>query len=309
MRFDEKLLSIQAGPLTARGIEILQVNLGYRCNMSCKHCHIQAAPNRNEEMNRETIETVLGILKATGIRILDVTGGAPELNPHFKYLIEKAGEIGCRVIVRTNLTILSDKGMADLPEYFRNFGVELVASLPCYTEATVDDIRGSGTFFKSIETLRMLNSFGYGIDERQKLNLVYNPQGAFLSPPQAALERDYKRELFDRFGISFNHLYTFTNMPVGRFGESLLHTGTFQKYMESLTDAFNSETIDGLMCRRLISVSWDGSLYDCDFNQVLGLKVKGSIPHISDFDFGNLSHREITVGDHCYACTAGQGST
>jgi radical SAM/Cys-rich protein len=310
MGFKEMILDAYRQPLTAHSIDILQVNLGYRCNMACKHCHVEAKPDRSQEMNREIINAVLSAMIENNINTLDITGGEPELNPHFRYLVEEARNIGIHVIVRTNLTIFFDKGMGDLPEFYADKSVEVIASLPYYTESDVDRVRGKGTFKKCIKALQRLNGLGYGsASGDRKLNLVYNPAGAFLSPAQMALEDDFKRELDRRYGISFDKLYTFNNMPIGRFRDFLLRTNSLEKYMEKLVSSFNPETITGLMCRRLISVGWDGRLYDCDFNQMLGLNVHDVCPqHIKEFAL-SLAGRTITVGEHCYACTAGQGST
>jgi radical SAM/Cys-rich protein len=310
MTFNEKILGLRSAPLTAKGVEILQVNLGYRCNMSCKHCHIGAGPNRSEEMNTETVNTVLQVMTENNIPVLDITGGAPELNANFRYLVEKGRNAGHHVIVRTNLTIFFEEGMGDLPVFYESNGVEIIASLPYYIDTDVDRVRGQGTFCKSIEAIRKLNSLGYNGSCGKKINLVYNPGGAFLAPPQKTLEEDYKRELRRRFGVHFDNLYAFTNMPIGRFREYLIRNNNLEKYMERLEAAFNPETLDGLMCRYLISIGWDGSLYDCDFNQLLGLKTDSDSPrHILDFDYGRLYERKIAVGEHCYGCTAGQGST
>jgi radical SAM/Cys-rich protein len=311
MGFKEIILSLNRQPLTACGISILQVNLGYTCNMACKHCHVEAGSYRSPAMNKEIINAVLSAMIESDINIIDITGGAPELNPHFRYLVEEARNIGSHVMVRTNLTIFFEKGMGGLPEFYADNSVEVIASLPYYTESEVDRVRGKGTFKKCIKALQRLNGLGYGsIFEDRKLNLVYNPAGAFLSPAQKALEDDYKRELDRRYGISFDSLYTFVNMPIGRFKDYLIRTSGLEKYSEKLVRAFNVETIPGLMCRRIISVGWDGGLYDCDFNQVLGLTVQSDCPqNVSEFDYSRLAGRTITVGDHCYACTAGQGST
>lgn len=310
MDFKDRISAAQSGPLTAAGIEVLQVNVGYTCNMACGHCHIGAGAERSESMKADTIKAVLGVLTC-GIGTLDITGGAPELNPHFRDLVTGARNMGIRVFVRTNLTIFHEDGMRDLPEFYRDNQVEIIASLPCYTEQNVDGVRGRGAFRKSIDALGMLNRLGYGDGvSGLKLHLVYNPGGAFLSPPQKALEEDYKRELKRTFGITFDRLYTFTNMPVGRFRDYLVRTNGLASYMKKLEEAFNPSTLDSLMCRHLISVGWDGRLYDCDFNQVQGLTVRGGWPQqIKDFDLSKLSAREISAGDHCYACTAGQGST
>ena len=304
-------MGIQSAPLISADITLLQVNLGYKCNMACKHCHVESGPERQEMMAGDTIESVIEVLRNNPIQSLDITGGAPEMNPHFTYLVERARQIGCHVIVRTNLTIFFEEEMEHLPEFFGNHSVEVVASLPHYIDSDVDRIRGKGAFEKCIKALMQLNCLGYGSGvQDKKLNLVYNPGGPFLSPSQTALEEDYKRELYRRFGISFDGLYTFTNTPIGRFRDLLLRTNGFDRYMDKLVQAFNPATLNSLMCRHLISVGWDGRLYDCDFNQMLGLTVKGDCPqHIKEFDYARLAGRTITVGNHCYACTAGQGST
>lgn len=310
MKFTERVQSVRPGPLTAAGIEILQVNLGYRCNMACKHCHIAGGPGRDEMMSLDTVEDVLATLHAHEIPTVDITGGAPELNPHLGRLVSESRRMGRHVVVRTNLTILLEEGMEHLPDFYRDHSVELIASLPYYTEIEVDRVRGEGSFKKSVAAFRRLNALGYGDGvSGRKLNLVYNPPGAFLAPPQKTLEEDFKRELNNRYGLRFDHLYTFANAPIGRFREFLVRSRNFETYMEKLSRAFNPQTLDGLMCRHLISVDWNGLLYDCDFNQVLGLHAGGSPSHIADFDYGLLSGRTISVADHCYSCTAGQGST
>ncbi|MGD0886082.1 MAG: arsenosugar biosynthesis radical SAM (seleno)protein ArsS [Thermodesulfovibrionales bacterium] len=311
MGFHETLQDFCLLPLKSTRIEILQVNLGYRCNMTCKHCHVQAGPAREETMTAETIEQIIAVLKESRITNLDLTGGAPELNPHFRYLVRTARALGCHVMVRSNLTILLEKGMEDLAGFYRQTGVEIIASLPSYREDGVDRIRGTETFQKSIRALRALNRLGFGTkSDDLKLNLVYNPTGAFLPPAQSAIEEEYKRELAGRFGITFNRLYTFTNMTIGRFREFLIRTNAFERYMEKLIAAFNPETINGIMCRHLLNVGWDGRLYDCDFNQMMGLPVRKDYPQrIQDFDDVLFREREITFGDHCFGCTAGQGST
>jgi radical SAM/Cys-rich protein len=309
-KFEERVLACRGEHLTATRIDVLQANLGYRCNMSCKHCHVEAGPARKEMMGAETVDDVLFALGQSDIPALDLTGGAPELNPNFRKLVLKARALGRRVIVRTNLTIFFEDGMDDLPEFYAESGVDVVASLPYYIESGVDKVRGGGTFKKSVEAIRKLNSLGYGIEGGRTLNLVYNPPGAYLSPGQETLEAAYKRDLKRNFDISFTSLYTFTNMPIGRFKDFLKLTANFDKYMEKLVGAFNPATLDGLMCRHLLSVGWDGTLYDCDFNLVLGLPVDEGCPrHIRDFDYSRLSRRKIIMGEHCYGCTAGQGST
>lgn len=311
MEFKDKVLTVQPEPLTARDIRMLQVNVGYRCNMSCKHCHIEAGPGRKEEMGKGTIEMVLGALRENEIDKLDITGGAPELNPYFRYLIEEAKNMGRHVIVRTNLTVFFERGMDDIPEFYHNNSVEVIASLPYYIEINVDRVRGNGSFQKCVKGLEKLNSLGYGDGSSgNKLNLVYNPAGPFPAPPQKTLEEDFKREMKNRFGVSFDNLYTFANMPIGRFRDYLLRSNNLGKYIERLANAFNPETLDGLMCKYLINVGWDGMLYDCDFNQMLGIPVHSDCPlQIKDFDYPKLVGRKITVGEHCYGCTAGQGST
>ena len=308
--FEDKIAGLPEGSLTACEIEVLQVNLGYRCNMTCRHCHIGAGPHRSEEMGRDEVEKVLGILRGSRIRVLDVTGGAPELNPHFRYLVGEARGAGCHVVARTNLTIFCEAGMEDLYDFYDRNSVEVIASFPYYTEREVDRIRGEGTFRKSVEVVRKLNILGYGNGlSGKRLNLVYNPTGTFLSPPQGRLEEDYRRELRGSHGIFFDRLYAFTNMPIGRFRTHLERTGGLRKYIEKLAAAFNPHTLDGLMCRHLVSVGWQGTLYDCDFNQVLGLDLDGGPRRLEEFDYESLARRRITVADHCYGCTAGQGST
>lgn len=309
-KFNTRVAVCLQAPLRARNISTLQVNIGYRCNLACTHCHIDAGPSRPENMDRETVDLVLSALANSGIAALDITGGAPELNPHFTYLVTEARRLGRRVIVRTNLAVLSEAGMTRLPEFFRDHDVELVASLPCYLGDNVDRIRGTGTFSKCISALQRLNSLGYGMPEDRVLNLVYNPAGAFLAPDQATLETAYREQLDAQFGISFTRLFTFTNMPIGRFRGFLVRTQSLDAYMDTLARAFNPATLDKVMCRDLVSVGWNGALYDCDFNQILDLRIQSGTPaHIRDFDLSVLSNRTITVDDHCFGCTAGQGSS
>jgi radical SAM/Cys-rich protein len=262
-------------------------------------------------MSQEIVEVVLRVLQDNPLATLDITGGAPELNPHFRMLIAEAKRAGKRVIVRTNLSVLLEKGNDDLPEMYRHHGVELVASLPCYLAENVDAVRGSGAFEKSIAALRMLNRLGFGNGpDGRSLTLVYNPRGAFLSPAQSALEADYRRELKIRYDVTFSRLFAFTNMPVGRFREELIRNDNLEIYREMLASAFNPATLENIMCRSLVSVGWDGRLYDCDFNQALGLGLRRSAPrHIGKFDHAVLSRRVISVDDHCFGCTAGQGSS
>ena len=300
--------------LERRAIETLQLNLGHRCNQSCVHCHVNAGPNRKEEMTRETVDAVIDFLAASPeIRTIDLTGGAPELNRNFRRLVISARARGLRVIDRCNLTILEEPGFDDLAAFLAAHRVEVVASLPCYQEENVDRQRGKGTFEGSIKGLRRLNALGYGGAASDLiLNLVYNPQGASLPPAQAALEADYKRYLGERYGIVFNHLFTMANMPIQRFGSTLISKGQFNAYMTTLRAAHRNENLDQVMCRSLISVDWQGYLYDCDFNQQLGLALAQQSHarlHITEASVALIEGLQIRVADHCYGCTAGQGSS
>ena len=296
-------------------IDTVQINVGKLCNQACLHCHVEAGPKRTEIMDRHTAELTLDFIRTAAPQTVDITGGAPELNPSFRWLVEQNRGEGRHVIDRCNLTILFESGQEDLPQFLADQRVEIVASLPCYSEGNVTKQRGQGVYDKSIEALRRLNRIGYGTDDSGLvLNLVYNPVGAYLPPPQATLEIDYKRELGDNFGITFNHLYTITNMPIARFAHALRRDNKAEVYMELLASAFNPTTLDGLMCRRQVSISWDGYLYDCDFNQMLDMKVGGGKP----FRLGEkpsaelvrlLEQRAILVDSHCYGCTAGAGSS
>ncbi len=300
-------------PLRRARLDTLQVNLGYRCNQSCLHCHVNAGPNRTEMMESPMVDLVIDVLRARRIATLDLTGGAPELNQHFKRLVQAARELGARVIDRCNLTILSEPGQDGLAEFLAAQGAEVVASLPCYSVANVDRQRGDGVFERSIAGLRALNALGYGdADSGLVLNLVYNPQGASLPPPQAALEADYQRELEEHFGIRFNHLFALTNMPIQRFGSTLISKGGFESYMALLKSAYRSDNLGTVMCNSMLSVDWQGDLYDCDFNQMLGLRarINGSArPHLRDLLKHDAAGESIRVADHCYGCTAGQGSS
>ena len=291
----------------------LQVNLGYKCNQSCLHCHVNAGPTRTELMSRETIGDVLAFLAVAGIKTLDVTGGAPELNPHFRELVVRARELGVHVIDRCNLTILEEPGQEDLAAFLAAHRVEITASLPCYTEELVDRQRGKGVYEKSIAGLLRLNALGYGAPgSGLALNLVYNPQGPSLPPGQEGLEADYKRELGGKYGVIFNRLYTLANMPIQRFGSTLVSKGQFSEYMTLLKGAHRDENLDAVMCRTLVSVDWRGAVYDCDFNQMLGLPLalEGKRrPQLSDLIGRDLAGNPIAVRDHCYGCTAGQGSS
>jgi len=299
--------------LHRRAVETLQVNLGYRCNQSCLHCHVNAGPNRTEEMTAETVAGVLDFIAASpGLTALDLTGGAPELNPHFRPLVVAARARGLRVIDRCNLTILNEPGQEGLAEFLAAHRVEIVASLPCYLEENVDRQRGKGVFESSLQALRRLNQLGYGRDDGElQLNLVYNPQGPSLPPPQAGLQEAYKRHLADSYGVSFNQLFSLANMPIQRFGSMLISKGQFNAYMETLRGAHQAANLDHVMCRSLLSVDWQGWLYDCDFNQQLGLAIAdgGRRLHITEAAAAALEQRPIVVAEHCYGCTAGQGSS
>ena len=292
--------------------EILQVNVGKLCNLTCVHCHVNAGPKRKEVMTHETIDRVLEWLGKTEIPIVDLTGGAPEMIPDFRYFIEcvKTLESPRHVIDRCNLTILLDPGYEQLPEFLAKHKVEIIASMPCYTPRNVNMQRGGGVFDGSIAALQRLNSLGYGIEPNLPLHLVYNPVGAFLPGPQTELESDYKRELKGHFGIVFNKLYSITNLPIGRFAAYLRHNDKLEEYMELLISAFNPATIDGLMCRNTLSVGWRGEVYDCDFNQQLDMQwVNGQALFLWDLDPDAIDNREIMTGDHCFGCTAGAGSS
>lgn len=293
-------------------VETLQVNLGYRCNQSCVHCHVNAGPNRKEMMASETIDTVMEYLQARDIQTLDITGGAPELHPQFRQLVKMARSRVQRVIDRCNLTILEEPGQQNLACFLAKQKVEIVASLPCYLEKNVDRQRGNGVFEKSIRALGRLNALGYGKkDEGLSLTLVYNPQGPDLPPPQESLEKDYRRFLA-RYDVCFDRLFTITNMPIKRFGSTLISQGKFDEYMQLLRDAYRAKNLQSVMCRSLISVDWQGYVYDCDFNQMLGLPLphnNQARTHLSELVDIDLENSKITVADHCYGCTAGQGSS
>lgn len=307
------LAGIGFPPLTRRRLETLQVNLGYRCNQSCVHCHVAAGPSRTEEMARETAEAVLAFIEKQRVDTLDLTGGAPELNPHFRFLAKSARAMGVRVVDRCNLTILEYPGQEDLAEFLAGNRVAVVASLPCYIEENVDRQRGNGVFAASLRALRRLNALGYGYEGTGLvLDLVFNPQGAVLPPPQAELEAAYRRELRGRFGIVFNHLLTLANMPIQRFGSTLVSKGQFEPYVNLLKSAHRNANLDSVMCRSLLSVDWQGYVYDCDFNQMLDLPLiskKCERPHILDLIHEDLNGTSIRVAGHCYGCTAGQGSS
>jgi radical SAM/Cys-rich protein len=300
-------------PLRRGALETLQVNLGYTCNQSCLHCHVNAGPTRREQMDRAGVEQVLELLRRNGIPQLDLTGGAPELNPHFRYLVRAARTLGVRVTDRCNLTILEEPGQEDLAAFLAGQGVAIVASLPCYLQENVDAQRGSQVFARSIRALRRLNQLGYGRgDPARSLSLVFNPQGPQLPPPQQALEQDYQRHLRERYGIHFDRLLTLANMPIQRFGSTLVSKGQFDTYMETLRQAHRAENLAAVMCRSLLSIDWQGYVYDCDFNQMLGLPLQWpqrTRTHIRDLPGADLQGNTIAIADHCYGCTAGQGSS
>lgn len=309
--FEEQLRHSGLSPLQATGITVFQVNVGKLCNQTCRHCHVDAGPDRTERMTRETAEQCIAALARTDIPTVDITGGAPELNPNFRWLVEQARAMNRHVMDRCNLSVLLLPSQADLATFLAAHRVEIVASLPYYRAAQTDAQRGEGIFDKSMEALRLLNQFGYGREgSGLLLNLVHNPVGAFLPPKQESIEAQFRKELRTKHGVEFNHLYTITNMPVSRFLEFLLDSGNYQGYMERLTNAYNPAAVPGVMCRYTLSVGWDGILYDCDFNQMLELPVQSDAPaHIRNFDPTRLHHRKIVTGNHCYGCTAGAGSS
>lgn len=310
-RFAAHVATHDLPQLQAAEVQVLQLNLGKVCNQTCGHCHVDAGPSRSESMSAETVDLCLRALEQTSIPCVDITGGAPEMNPHFRYLVQQVRRLGRRVIDRCNLTILLANGFTDLPEFLAEHQVEIIASLPCYLEQNVNAQRGDGVFEKSISALRKLNLLGYGQPGNPlELSLVYNPLGPSLPPLQSQLEADYRRELKNRYGLEFTRLYTITNLPISRFLADLLQSGKYQTYMEKLLTAFNPAAVSGVMCRTTLSVDWQGNLYDCDFNQMLELPVEPGVPqHIRDFDVSMLATRTIVTGQHCYGCTAGAGSS
>lgn len=310
--FKEKAANMGMLPLKATGIEVFQINMGKMCNQVCKHCHVDAGPDRKEIMTKEVMRLCLDVLAHEDIKIVDLTGGAPELNPNFRWFVEEIKKLGKHIIVRCNLTIiLANKRFHDLPEFFKLHEIEVVSSLPSFTQDRTDRQRGDGVFEDSIKALKMLNCVGYGrADTSLILNLVYNPAGAFLPPSQEALQKEYKTELLKNYGIFFNQLFAITNMPISRYLDYLLVSGNYDAYMEKLVNAFNPTALANVMCRNTISVGWDGYLFDCDFNQMLDLKVsQQSTQHLKDFNIDLLNGRNIILGQHCYGCTAGSGSS
>ena len=310
--FAKKIGETGQFPLRPKKLEILQINLGYMCNQVCEHCHVDAGPDRKEIMIKETMLQCLEVIKNTNATTLDLTGGAPEMNPNFRWFVNEASKAGIKdFIVRSNLTIIrANKKYYDLPEFFKKHNIHVVSSMPHWTRGKTDKQRGSGVFDKSIKALQDLNAIGYGLpNSKLKLDLVYNPSGAFLPGDQVSMERDFKNALLEDFGIQFNNLFTITNLPVSRFLDYLIASDNYEDYMYSLVDAYNPSAVENVMCTNTISVSWDGYLYDCDFNQMLKLKVASSVKHISEYNEELLNNRTIIISQHCYGCTAGAGSS
>ncbi|AUS05550.1 arsenosugar biosynthesis radical SAM (seleno)protein ArsS [Pseudotamlana carrageenivorans] len=310
--FKAKISETQQYPLKAKKLEILQINLGYMCNQVCAHCHVDAGPDRKEIMTRDTMQQCLDVIKKTGAHTLDLTGGAPEMNPNFRWFVEEATKAGIQdFIVRSNLTIIrANKKYHDLPLFFKKHKVHVVSSMPHWTRGKTDKQRGDGVFDKSIQALKDLNAIGYGIPNSElKLDLVYNPSGAFLPGDQASLEKDFKKALKEDFNIEFHHLFAITNLPISRFLDYLVASENYEDYMYALVEAYNPLAVKSVMCTNTISVSWDGVLYDCDFNQMLELPVNSPVKHISDYNENLLEGRHITISQHCYGCTAGAGSS
>lgn len=310
--FDQTLESYGVNSLKPTSVEVLQINVGKLCNQSCAHCHVDAGPDRTDEvMSRKDLQICLDILKSNKIPTVDITGGAPELNPHFRWFVEECSKLGVKVMNRCNLTIIvSNPRFRDLPVFFAKHNVHVISSLPYFSQRRTDSQRGEGVFEASIEALHLLNEVGYGVEgSGLTLDLVYNPTGTFLPSGQAQLEEEFKRQLKRRHDITFNSLFAITNLPISRFLEYLIDTGQYSEYMTKLIEAFNPATVHGLMCRTTLSVSWDGFIYDCDFNQMLDLKVASTAQHIKDFDMEALGRRHIVTSQHCYGCTAGAGSS
>lgn len=310
--FAEKIKKEGVFPLQPKKIEILQINVGYMCNQVCSHCHVDAGPDRKEIMTVKTMQLILDVLKTSDVKTLDLTGGAPEMNPNFRWFVEEASKLGVKdFIVRSNLTIiLANKKYHDLPEFFAKHNIHVISSLPFYKREKTDKQRGDGVFDKSIQALQMLNKVGYGkAGSTLKLDLVYNPSGAFLPTDQKALEHDFKKALKEDFNIDFHSLFAITNLPISRFLDYLIASDNYEDYMYALVEAFNPSAVANVMCTNTISVNWDGWLYDCDFNQMLELKVASNAKHLSDFNQEILQNRNIIISQHCYGCTAGAGSS
>lgn len=310
--FAQKIKESDDFPLRPNSLEILQINLGYMCNQVCAHCHVDAGPDRKEIMTIETMEQCLEVIKNTSAHTLDLTGGAPEMNPNFRWFVEEASKAGIKdFIVRSNLTIIrANKKNYDLPEFFKQHNVHVVSSMPHWTRGKTDKQRGSGVFDQSIKALQELNAVGYGMPESNlKLDLVYNPSGAFLPGDQKSMEQDFKKALLEDFGIHFHELFSITNLPISRFLDYLIASDNYEDYMYQLVEAYNQAAVKNVMCRNTLSVSWDGFLYDCDFNQMLELKVASKTQHISEYNESLLQNRNIIISQHCYGCTAGAGSS
>jgi len=310
--FGNQLKKIDLWPLKPTGIDIFQINVGKMCNQVCKHCHVDAGPDRKEIMTKATMQLCLDVLAKSDISTVDLTGGAPEMNPHFRWFVEELSAMGKHIIDRCNLTIINaNKKYNDLPAFFKQHKVEVVSSLPYYSASRTDNQRGDGVFESSILALQQLNEVGYGIEgSGLTLNLVYNPSGAFLPADQSTLQKEFKTQLKRKYNIEFNQLFAITNLPVSRFLDYLVESGNYEDYMEKLVNAFNPSAAAGVMCRNTLSVGWDGYLYDCDFNQMLDLKVNHGVPsHLKDFDLEALNNRSIILNQHCYGCTAGAGSS
>ncbi len=310
--FKDKISEIDQFPLRPRQLEILQINLGYMCNQVCEHCHVDAGPDRKEIMTKEIMEQCLTVIKSTAAHTLDLTGGAPEMNPNFRWFVEEAFKVGIKdIIVRSNLTIIrSNKKYFDLPEFFKKNNIHIVSSMPHWTRGKTDKQRGEGVFNKSIKALQELNAVGYGLPgSNLRLDLVYNPSGAFLPGDQTSMEKDFKKALLEDFHIQFHDLFAITNLPISRFLDYLIASENYKDYMYALVDAYNPEAVKNVMCTNTISISWEGWLYDCDFNQMLDLKVEGKVKHIKEYNEDLLQNRNIIVSQHCYGCTAGAGSS
>lgn len=310
--FANKIKETNQFPLKAKALEILQINVGYMCNQVCAHCHVDAGPDRKEIMTKETMQHILEVIKKTGAHTLDLTGGAPEMNPNFRWFVEEASKVGVKdFIVRSNLTIIrANKKYHDLPEFFKKHNIHVVSSMPHWTRGKTDKQRGDGVFDKSIQALKDLNAVGYGMpNSNLKLDLVYNPSGAFLPGDQMALENDFKKALLEDFGIQFHNLFAITNLPISRFLDYLIASENYEDYMYALVEAYNPAAVENVMCTNTLSVSWDGYLYDCDFNQMLNLPVNSKSKHISEYNEELLEGRNIVIHQHCYGCTAGSGSS
>ncbi|WP_299250768.1 arsenosugar biosynthesis radical SAM (seleno)protein ArsS [uncultured Lacinutrix sp.] len=310
--FKDKISETSQFPLKAKKLEILQINVGYMCNQVCEHCHVDAGPDRKEIMTRETMQQILDVIKTTGAHTLDLTGGAPEMNPHFRWFVEEASKVGVKdFIVRSNLTIIrANKKYYDLPDFFKKYNIHVVSSMPHWTRGKTDKQRGEGVFDMSIKALQELNERGYGMPGSDlKLDLVYNPNGAYLPGDQATMEKDFKKALMEDFGINFHSLFAITNLPIARFLDYLIASENYEDYMYALVEAYNPAAVENVMCTNTLSVSWDGYLFDCDFNQMLELPVNSKSKHISEYQEELLEGRNIVISQHCYGCTAGAGSS